>query len=281
MDTESVVLAAAKIKQAAALIITAGAGMGVDSGLPDFRGPAGFWRAYPHYEKLGIAFEQAANPRRFAEDPTLAWGFYGHRLHLYRHTKPHQGFYILKKWIETFKLPYFVITSNVDGAFQQAGFDPDHILEIHGSIHYLQCNRPCSRAIWENDFAVPIDMTTMRAHHQHLPLCPKCGQLARPNILMFSDYAWISDRTDDQENNWDLFYRPLYHQKIVVIELGAGEAVPTIRITSERLTGNGSGNAFLVRINPRDTAIPKGHAAVVLAMGAKAGLEAIDAVLNS
>jgi len=28
------------------LVIAAGAGMGVDSGLPDFRGPEGFWRTY-------------------------------------------------------------------------------------------------------------------------------------------------------------------------------------------------------------------------------------------
>jgi len=34
------------IKTADALLITAGAGMGVDSGLPDFRGTQEFWRAY-------------------------------------------------------------------------------------------------------------------------------------------------------------------------------------------------------------------------------------------
>lgn len=51
------------IQAADALLIGAGAGMGVDSGLPDFRGPIGFWRAYPPLEKLGIAFEKMANPR--------------------------------------------------------------------------------------------------------------------------------------------------------------------------------------------------------------------------
>ena len=35
------------IGQADGLLITAGAGMGIDSGLPDFRGPGGFWRVYP------------------------------------------------------------------------------------------------------------------------------------------------------------------------------------------------------------------------------------------
>ena len=39
--------AADAIRTAEALLICAGAGMGVDSGLPDFRGPEGFWRAYP------------------------------------------------------------------------------------------------------------------------------------------------------------------------------------------------------------------------------------------
>lgn len=39
--------AASAIKNAKALLITTGAGMGVDSGLPDYRGPEGLWKAYP------------------------------------------------------------------------------------------------------------------------------------------------------------------------------------------------------------------------------------------
>ena len=58
--------------------------MGVDSGLPDFRGTQGFWRAYPLYAKLGLDFASMANPRWFTTDPAFAWGFYGHRLELYR-----------------------------------------------------------------------------------------------------------------------------------------------------------------------------------------------------
>ena len=37
--------AAEAIKAADAILIAAGAGMGVDSGLPDFRGTQEFWRA--------------------------------------------------------------------------------------------------------------------------------------------------------------------------------------------------------------------------------------------
>ena len=41
--------AAEAVRCADALLIGAGAGMGVDSGLPDFRGPEGFWKAYPPF----------------------------------------------------------------------------------------------------------------------------------------------------------------------------------------------------------------------------------------
>ena len=71
--------AAIAIRNARALVITAGAGMGVDSGLPDFRGDEGFWNAYPPYRRLGLAFVDAANPRHFEDDPAFGWGFYGHR----------------------------------------------------------------------------------------------------------------------------------------------------------------------------------------------------------
>ncbi len=90
--------AAGIIGAADALLVCAGAGMGVDSGLPDFRGSRGFWNAYPPYKKLGLDFYDLANPEWFTADPELAWGFYGHRLNLYRRTVPHQGFDLLLKW---------------------------------------------------------------------------------------------------------------------------------------------------------------------------------------
>src|SRR5687767_1379893 len=105
---------------AEALLITAGAGMGVDSGLPDFRGKEGFWRAYPAIAKLGHSFEEMANPSWFVSNPRLAWAFYGHRLNLYRQTEPHRGFDLLLQTASTRKHGYFVFTSNVDGQFQKA-----------------------------------------------------------------------------------------------------------------------------------------------------------------
>src|SRR6202000_33652 len=107
--------AAQAIQGADAFLITAGAGIGVDSGLPDFRGAEGFWKAYPVIAKLGLSFSQMANPSWFETDPALAWAFYGHRLNLYRRTVPHSGFQLLLRAAKQKPKGYFVFTSNVDG----------------------------------------------------------------------------------------------------------------------------------------------------------------------
>src|ERR1051326_6655246 len=119
MVTDRMVQEAARAVRAAmdeggGLVIGAGAGMGVDSGLPDFRGPQGFWKAYPPYEKLRLHFVDLANPRWFAGDPAVAWGFYGHRRNLYRKTLPHAGFQTLRAWAGRLRNGAFVFTSNVD-----------------------------------------------------------------------------------------------------------------------------------------------------------------------
>src|SRR5215471_1744008 len=115
---DSIHSAADAIRSADAILIGAGAGMGVDSGLPDFRGNEGFWKAYPPFRKLGLTFIGLAQPYWYHSDPQQAWGFYGHRRNLYRATTPHEGFGILRRWAEKMRAGYFVFTSNVDGQFQ-------------------------------------------------------------------------------------------------------------------------------------------------------------------
>lgn len=267
--------AAEALQQAQCLIITAGAGMGVDSGLPDFRGDQGFWTAYPMYQRLGINFYSAANPVHFSRDPAFGWGFYGHRTNLYRATRPHAGFALLHQWARRFALPCFVVTSNVDGQFQQAGFSEDKLLEIHGSIHHLQCSRPCSQAIWPNRETFAIDETSMRCHQ--VPHCPQCGAVVRPNILMFNDFCWIDERSAAQERALDHFLsqqRQHRHRRLI-IELGAGTAVPSIRRLSLQLAEQADDR--VVRINPREPQIAAPH--LSLPLGALAALQAIDQLL--
>jgi NAD-dependent SIR2 family protein deacetylase len=277
MNDLAVDRAARAIATADALLIGAGAGMGVDSGLPDFRGKDGFWRAYPPYQRLGLDFVALASPRWFAEDPTLAWGFYGHRMGLYRQTSPHEGFSILRRWTSSAREGSFVFTSNVDGQFQRAGFAPEAIVEVHGSFDGMQCIDECGVGIFAGgSFHVEIDPKSMRAIHP-LPSCPQCGALARPNILMFGDWAWESARTDLQTHRLNEWLESLDGARLVVIESGAGKAVPTVRITCQNIARQKRG--ILVRINPREPDVPAGH--VSLPMGALNALRAIDARLNA
>jgi NAD-dependent SIR2 family protein deacetylase len=270
IDPEMLERAAATIRAAEALVIAAGAGMSVDSGLPDFRGPDGFWRAYPPFAKLGLSFEQLANPTWFERDPALAWGFYGHRFEMYRSTSPHEGFSRLRRWAGRKTRGCFVFTSNVDGQFQKAGFAEERIEECHGSLLHLQCVRPCCAATWPvpEEFQFAVDPTTMRATGE-LPRCRSCGGLARPNVLMFGDGAWSPGRTSAQEVRFQAWLRSLARGRFVVVEIGAGTNVPTVRSTAEQLAA--AGRVPLIRINPTEFAGPEnviplpGPAAAVLA----------------
>jgi NAD-dependent SIR2 family protein deacetylase len=275
MDSDvGVEAAAAAVKNARALLITAGAGMGVDSGLPDFRGSEGFWNAYPPYRHLGLSFADLANPRWFRQDPQFAWGFYGHRLHLYRATAPHVGFSILRRWAQLAPAGAFVFTSNVDGQFQRAGFADDRVTECHGSIHWLQCARSCHRDLWPAE-GVEIAVDSEFRAAPPLPACPRCGGVARPNILMFGDGGWESSRTDAQHDRMATWRRGV-GRGLVVIELGAGTAISTVRDESEHHAANG---AALIRVNIREPQGPPGT--IGIALGAAAALAAIDARLAS
>lgn len=262
--------AATAINKADAVLIGAGAGMGVDSGLPDFRGVEGFWKAYPPFK--GRTFSQIANPRLFLDDPEQAWGFYGHRLNLYRNTSPHKGYDILLKWMRSLNSDYFVFTSNVDGHFQKANFNKERVVECHGSINYLQCSSSCGNSsIWSADkTVVEVEQSSVRAISQ-LPTCPDCDSVSRPNILMFGDFAWNPRRTARQEDLYEAWYTRVKEGNIVAIEFGAGTAIPTVRFECQRR------GTKLIRINPRDF-----HAAsdaISLPLNALEALVAIDKCL--
>jgi len=258
------------LEEADAIFITAGAGMGVDSGLPDFRGVEGFWNAYPKAKELGLKFEEMANPEWFESDPALAWAFYGHRLHLYRETVPHEGFRKLLDLSNTKKYGSFVFTSNVDGQFQKAGFDEASVMECHGSIHNLQCIDNCQGMIWDADDTF-IEISDDFKAQEPLPACPFCAAMARPNILMFGDYGWEYARTDGQRGRLVKWMERLEDEgaKLAIVEMGAGTAVPTVRNTSDQIAKRFS--IPVIRINPRESFGTE----IALPMGALDALEKI------
>lgn len=204
------------------------------AGLPDFRGVNGFWRAYPPMQKLGLRFEEMSNPAWFARDPALAWGFWMHRIKLYRETAPHKGFEMMLRWgrekeATGKKRGFFVFTSNVDGAFVKAGYAEEKLYECHGSSRWLQCLDSCrSGEIWPSlDINVSFSTESFRAEAP-FPACKHCGKMARPNVLMFGDWGFDPLRTQAQEERFDAWQASLDKgDRLVVVEVGDASLRPS------------------------------------------------------
>lgn len=186
---------------------------------------------------------------------------------------PHAGFGVLLRWAR--ERPTFVFTSNVDGQFQRAGFDPECVAEVHGSIHRLQCLADCGQPVWPADGVdVAVDPTTMRAAPP-LPRCPRCGALARPNILMFGDTDWDFSDAGPRLAACMGFIRTR-RRDLAVVEIGAGTALPTVRRQAEFAS---AATGALVRINvrepqvrdPRGVGIAAPAAEVLLALDGRNG----------
>jgi len=136
----------------------------------------------------------------------------------------------------------------------------------------------CGRAIWSADSVeLEVDEATLKAVAP-LPLCPECGFVARPNVLMFSDMHWLENRAQAQDERMVTWLEQVLGAdgRLVVIECGAGKAIPTVRIFSERIAAAADVN--VVRINPREW---DGSVRTVgLPFGALDGLMRLDAAIG-
>lgn len=279
-DPELIARAADAIERATVLIFTSGAGMGVDSGLPDYRGTEGFYRAYPPYEKAGLTYMTIATPKWFTLDPTLIWGYLGHRIDLYRTTPPHEGYTIVRRWCERARGGHFAVTSNVDNQLQRAGFAEENVFEGHGSLFWAQCQHTCGVGIYAaHDTHVPWNEQTLRATGP-APSCPACRSPSRPNVLFFGDSGFDASRSQAQYDRlraWLDRAMAAPGARLAVVECGAGTTVPNVRHFSELEARRFGGT--IVRINPREPQAPAGH--VGIASGALETLRAIDARLGA
>jgi len=231
----------------------------VDSGLPDYRGPTGFWKAYPAIAQLGISLEEMSGPEWFTKDPMFAWGFYSHRASLYDAAVPHEGFKILLNWVNTItKGNYFIFTSNIDSQFQKAGFKERKLYECHGSLNYLQCTVDCTpNGVWARDRTpIPVDDKLHVINKEKLPHCIRCDKLARPNVSLFGDTTETFNdyRTQKQKQKLKRWLKQSVDNKLLIIEIGCGISLHSIRIEVEDMIQKRP-STKLIRINPTDYAV--------------------------
>jgi len=87
------------------------------------------------------------------------------------------------------------------------------------------------------------------------PRCPNCGGPARPAILMFFDEEWLDSAA--QSRRYDAWQRAVKRVaretplKVVILEVGAGDNVPTVRQETEHAFDDAKGvETTLIRVNP-------------------------------
>lgn len=225
--------------------------MSAPSGANTFRGNEGFWRNFPPYRELGLNFEQMANPASFETHLDVALGFYGYRHNLYSSLTPHSGYYSLKRVIDSKSLGGWIVTTNVDGHAQVAGFE--NVFECHGSINHWQCtNLICAD---KNGLVEPpalvVDEETMTCAPTNEHYCGYCSNPLRPNILMFGDVDFCDLREKEQYSRYTHFKFRLEERgrlpRVAVLEIGAGQAIPTMRVQAQQ-TANEFGTK-VIRIN--------------------------------
>jgi NAD-dependent deacetylase len=153
------------IRKAEYAIASTGAGMSVESGIPDFRGPCGIWQKYPP--------EEYATIDAYRADPDKVWKFWNELGNELGDCKPNPGHHAMAE-LERLGHLKAVITQNVDHFHQDAG--NSMVIEYHGSTANLRC-LGCQAIIpFDRENAAPT-----------APQCQACGGLMKPDVIMFGE----------------------------------------------------------------------------------------------
>jgi NAD-dependent SIR2 family protein deacetylase len=224
------------IKSADYLILTSGAGMSADSGLPTYRANP---KEYEKYKELMSLYSFKHNPVKF-------WNFNINFIRNILNHEPHEGYHILRELVKNKE--YFVVTSNVDGYYERAGFDKNRIYEIHGNKLKLQSES----MIYDLFSIIPQNfIDTIEFNRFNLPKCAITGEILRPNVLLFNDNEFNKTIVSEQEERFEKFMNNIdKNKKIAILEIGAGTEIPTIRLIGEYIKNNFG--AELIRVNLED-----------------------------
>lgn len=159
------------IREAERVVILTGAGISTDSGIPDFRGPAGVWTLNPKAERMSDIRHYVADPevRRLSWQSRLA--------HPAWTAEPNAGHLALAEFERHGRL-HSLITQNIDGLHQRAGNSPERVIEVHGTLHFAIC-LACG---WRDAMAAVL--RRVRGGEADPP-CERCGGILKSDTISF------------------------------------------------------------------------------------------------
>jgi NAD-dependent deacetylase len=232
------------LRSAQRIVVTTGAGMSKESGIPTFRdAPNALWA---NYDPQALATREG-----FSRDPALVWRWYGDRRAMIAQAKPHPGHVALAQW-ET-RAPHFVIlTQNIDGLHLAAG--SKHVVELHGNIFRYKCfdrNHPAHEPFASGE--IP-------------PACA-CGSPLRPDVV------WFGEMLDAA--HLQAAYDALASCDVLLVVGTSGLVYPAAGFAAEAKAAG----AKVIEINPEPTPLSE-LADVFVAGGAKSILPALTAQIR-
>ncbi len=140
-----------------------GAGISVESGIPDFRSSGGLWSKYKPDEYATVS--------AFTEDPEKVWMMLREMQELLSKAKPNKAHLGMGE-LERLGLLHCIITQNVDSLHQAGG--AENVIEYHGHSRTLSC-------LWCGN-----GYTAEEKREEYLPKC-QCGQVLKPDVVLFGE----------------------------------------------------------------------------------------------
>jgi NAD-dependent deacetylase len=160
----------ALIKKAAQIILDSqltialtGAGISVESGIPDFRSKGGLWDRFDP--------EEYATIYAFQNNPEKVWQMLKEMEQIVDNARPNAAHIGLAE-LEQMGLLKSVLTQNVDNLHQEAG--SQDVIEYHGNSKSLTC-------LWCNK---KYDYEDKR--DEYPPRC-ECGKILKPDVIFFGE----------------------------------------------------------------------------------------------
>ena len=160
---ERMTRAAKVICQSQKTLALTGAGISVESGIPDFRSRGGLWERFDPIEYGTIAAFQA--------DPEKVWKMLEEVSVLLDQARPNPAHTGLAR-LQELGLLQAIITQNIDSLHQEGG--ASRVIEYHGNANTLSCLR-CNQQY--------------NAHEIGGPGPPKCdcGRILKPDVVFFGE----------------------------------------------------------------------------------------------
>jgi NAD-dependent deacetylase len=167
-DPAAVREAAALLRGARRVVSFTGAGISVDSGIPDFRSSSGLWSRHDPMETFHI--------EAFARAPARTWEVLFDLERTLARAEPNPGHVALAE-LERLGRMDAVITQNIDNLHQRAG--SGRVVEFHGNVSTLSCIHGHGRVTRED---VREELAAAR-----VPRCATCGFAMKPDVVFFGE----------------------------------------------------------------------------------------------